>query len=119
MKKIILSTFGILLTQIVFFLVPTFFFGKSINAYLVYVNAFFTFLLIKYIEIYFYKEKASGPMSMIYNICPFIGISLLAFIVSKLIHDNIIFNYYLSISVYMYLLNIIYLFIREIKGGGN
>lgn len=80
-------------------------------------NSIITFYTIKCIEKIYYK-KYNKINSLLYNLCPLIGISFIFFALSSLIkYDFIIFlrDYYICVFIIYYMINILYIIISKIK----
>ena len=117
--KIIKYIFLLLVTQIVLFMVPTminFSYGYSDSIFFT-LNVVLSWYYIKQIEKLYYK-KYDKLASMLYNVCPLIGISLLTGITyyfTKL--DSVLFlvKYYIPLYIAIYLINLIYIIIKNIN----
>lgn len=83
----------------------------------VIINALLTFVIIKMVEKKYYK-KYNELNSLLYNICPLLGILLIFFFVEKIYSsDSILFlkNYYIITFLLYYIINAIYLIICKLK----
>jgi len=117
--KIIKYIFLLLITEIILFVIPLMIY--NIPTYIVNIffsmNAIISWYYIKQIEKLYYK-KYNKLSSMLYNICPLIGISLLlgiTYYIFKL--DSILFliQYYIPLYITIYLINLIYIIIKNIN----
>ena len=81
------------------------------------MNAVLCWYYIKQIEKMYYK-KYDKLSSMLYNICPLIGVSLmlgLSYYITK--EESIIYllEYYLQLFIAIYLINLVYVIIKNIN----
>jgi hypothetical protein len=117
--KIIKYIFLLLITEIALLVVPFMMYNLSFDLdYICFtINAVLCWYYIKQIEKLYYTryDKLS---SMLYNICPLIGISLLlglSYYITK--EESILFllEYYLQLFITIYLINLIYVIIKNIN----
>ena len=117
--KIVKYIFLLVITEILLLVIPFAMYNLSFD--LDYICFFFFFLLcwyyIKQIEKLYYK-KYDKLSSMLYNICPLIGISLLlglSYYITK--EESILFllEYYLQLFITIYLINLIYVIVKNIN----
>lgn len=90
---------------------------KSIYFLSIIFNSIITFYMIKCIEKMYYK-KYNRINSLLYNLCPLIGISLIFLLLSSLIkYDFIIFlrDYYICVFLIYYMINALYIIISKFE----
>ena len=114
MKLVIKSTLMLLLTQIILFIIPTFIDNVLINNISFSLNVIVTWLIIKSVEKKYYKNY-DKYWSMLYMLCPLIGIILITTIFQLIGIDSAILTYYTALIISVYFANIIYIFIRKIR----
>lgn len=106
--KLISAVIKILLIQIVFFIIPLIHFNEVIQGIFLSLNIFLTWLTIKKVEKGYYKNY-NKVMSMLYMICPVIGISLTMYVIYLFTHELFLCKYYVTLIVGVYLLNTLYI----------
>ena len=117
--KIIKYIFLLTITEVALLLVPHLMYDTLLDyAYIFFaLNAVLCWYYIKQIEMLYYKnyDKLS---SMLYNICPLIGICLMlgaTYYITK--EESVLFllEYYLQLFITIYLINLIYIIIKNIN----
>lgn len=81
------------------------------------MNMVLTFLIIKGIEKKYYK-KYDKLSSLLYNICPLLGVSIFFIAIYQLLKLEVIMyliKYYIPLFIGVYVINLIYVLIRNIK----
>ena len=117
--KIIKYIFLLLITEVALFVVPTLMYDVFVDLsnILFSLNAVLCWYYIKQIEKLYYKRYDKLP-SMLYNICPLVGIILLfelSYFITRA--DSILFlmEYYLQLFISIYMINLIYIIIKNIN----
>lgn len=110
--KLILYTEILCIIQIVLFLFPILLTTRFyMLAFLIPVNALLSWFVIKKVEKMYYK-KYNTLSSLLYNICPLIGITILYIINAVFIKSEALFDltiYYVLIFIVIYILNFVYI----------
>lgn len=91
--------------------------NKFVSLLMFIVNAFVTWGIIKRVEKRYYK-KYNHFASMLYNICPLIGVSIILYLLSiSLELDSIwyLFKYYLGVFLVGYIFNSIYVLVMTLR----
>jgi hypothetical protein len=109
MRKLIIATIEIILLQVLFFVLPYIYSGSFIRGACFTLNIMFTFVVIKRLEKVYYKNKSKKLISLLYMICPLIGVSILSYISYVLTKDLLYVKYYIPMFIGIYIVNIIYL----------
>lgn len=84
---------------------------------LVSINSIITFYIIKSVEKIYYK-KYNKLNSLLYNLCPLIGVSIMFIILSNVFNNmliNYLRNYYIITYILAYIINAIYLIISKLR----
>ncbi|HPZ23478.1 MAG TPA: hypothetical protein PLC25_01375 [Bacilli bacterium] len=108
-----LITYLIVLTvsQIVFFVIP-FIYGSFLGTTFGFsFNVLVTWFALKQIEMLYYK-KYDKLSSMLYNICPLIGVSILLaiiYFITRFDYVIILLKYYVPLFMCVYVINLIYI----------
>ena len=117
--KIIKYIFLLVITEIALLVVPFTMYNLSFDFdYICFsLNAVLCWHYIKQIEKLYYKnyDKLS---SMLYNICPLIGISLLlglSYYITKAESILFLLEYYLQLFITIYLINLVYVIVKNIN----
>lgn len=103
--------------QIVLLTIPAFFSNAIGNIICFTINMFLTFIIIKDIEKKYYK-KYDQLSSMLYNICPLLGVTGIFVIIYKLFKREVILyliKYYIPLYIGVYIVNIGYLIYKKIR----
>lgn len=88
-----------------------------VNIISLIINVICTFIIIKRIEKRYYK-KFNKLSSLLYNLCPLLGVSILFIIINYLFPIPAISYlkmYYITVFILAYLINIIYIIICNFK----
>ena len=109
MRKLIIATIEIILLQVLFFVLPYIASGLFIQGACFSLNVILTFIVIKKIEKEYYKNKSKKLISLLYMVCPLIGMSILSYISYLILKDLIFVKYYIPMFIAIYILNILYL----------
>ncbi len=112
--KNIISLF---ILQVILLAVPIF--NSSIvgNITCFIINVLGTFIIIKLVEKEYYK-KYNKINSLLYNVCPLLGVSIIFIIIYKIFKLEVLYyltKYYISLFVGVYLVNVIYVITEYIK----
>ena len=118
-KKLISTVLLLILGQLVLFFLPLVI-GSVINNYLaVYkcmiFNSLFTFYLVKKVEKEYYS-KYNKINSMLYMVCPFLGILALTYLIElfgKAYQYKLFFYYYIIVYGLVLFINIIYIIFQH------
>lgn len=107
--------FLLFLVQVFFLLLPIIIDNISYLTYISFIfNAIVSWYIIKQIEKIYYK-KYNKWSSMLYNICPLLGVtvslSILYYIYKS---DNLLFlmKYYIPLFIVIYIINLIYVLVN-------
>lgn len=117
--KILKYIFLLLITEIALFVLPMMlydWYDYTINITFT-LNAVLSWYYIKEIEKLYYK-KYDKLSSMLYNVCPLIGVILLSIVsysVLKLESSYILIGYYVPLYIAIYLINLIYVIVKNIN----
>lgn len=110
---IIKSIVVLFIVQAILLIVPTLFHNMIINLICLAINMILTFIIIKGIEKKYYK-KYDRLASMLYNLCPLLGVSIIFIVIYQLSKQEAIkylLEYYIPLFIGIYLINIMYLVI--------
>ena len=117
--KIVKYIFLLLITELALLVFPFMMYDLTFDMdYICFtMNAVLCWYYIKQIEKMYYK-KYDKLSSMLYNICPLIGVSLmlgLSYYITK--EESIIYllEYYLQLFIAIYLINLVYVIIKNIN----
>lgn len=114
---IIKSIIVLFFLQVILLFIPTII-NKSIISIICFViNMTLTFLIIKGIEKKYYK-KYDRLTSMLYNLCPLLGISIIFSVIYQLFKLDVIMyliKYYIPLFIGVYVINFIYLIFKKKK----
>ena len=117
--KILKYIFLLLITEIALFVLPMMlydWYDYTINITFT-LNAVLSWYYIKEIEKLYYK-KYDKLSSMLYNVCPLIGVILLSIVsysILKLESSYILIGYYVPLYIAIYLINLIYVIVKNIN----
>ena len=114
MKDLIISGIKILIIQILCFIIPSIFFNTFFQGACFAINVILTWIFIKNVEKVYYKNYNKFN-SMLYMICPVIGISLSMWLVYILTKEFYLVNYYIALIIGVYILNLLYVIKCYIK----
>ena len=114
--KLLKYTFLFLIVQILLVLLPMIIENNIpyITEILFIINAIICWYIIKQVEMLYYK-KYNKLSSMLYNICPLIGICLLfgiSYYFTKSEDILLLMKYYIPLFVVIYFINLIYVLIK-------
>lgn len=115
MKLVIKNSILLLLTQILLFIIPGLYLCKEVSYIGFILNIIVTWIIIKNVEKKYYKNYYKS-WSLLYMICPVIGVLLLSYIIYLTTKETFLINYYIALIIGVYILNIIYIIYRKIKG---
>ena len=119
MLKILKYIFLLLITEIALFVLPMMlydWYDYTFNITFT-LNAVLSWYYIKEIEKLYYK-KYDKLSSMLYNVCPLIGVILLSIVsysILKLESSYILIGYYVPLYIAIYLINLIYVIVKNIN----
>ncbi len=103
--------------QIILLFMPAFINYSVVNIIFWLINIIFTFMIIKDVEKKYYKryDKLS---SMLYNLCPLLGVSIIFIIMYTLFKGEVILyliKYYIPLYIGVYIVNIGYLIYKKLR----
>ena len=115
--KIIKYTFLFILIQVLFAAIPLVLVSYDKYLFIAFmpINSFLSWLILKQIEKMYYK-KYDRWMSMLYNICPLIGIIVVfggIYYINQSKACLLLLYYYIPIFVLIYLMNFSYIIIKR------
>ena len=111
MKDAINGIIRIIFLQVLFFVLPIIYYNVYIYGGCFLLNMICTWYIIKNIEKGYYKNY-NKINSMLYMSCPLIGISIVTYIFYRITHIEVVFNYYISLFIGIFIVNIIYILIK-------
>lgn len=115
-RKILKYLFLLLISQILFFIIPTLLYNKWLIGVTLLINAFISWFMIKRVEKLYYA-KYNNLSSLLYMSCPLIGVITLMsifYLITKMTSIYLLLQYYFIVYILVYIINIIYLLIRKI-----
>ena len=107
MKKMLITIILILVVQVVCFVLPMMLLIEYLIGLGLVLNCVISWLLIKKVEKGYYS-KYNKLSSMLYMLCPIIGVSLLVIVFYLIYKEAFIMNYYLILMSSIYCINGIY-----------
>lgn len=114
---IIKSIIILFILQVILLFIPAIINNGVVNIICWIINMFLTFLIIKGIEKKYYK-KYDKLASLLYNICPLLGVSIIFIVIYQLKKLEVIMyliKYYIPLFIGVYVINIIYVILKKIK----
>ena len=108
MKEMLVGIIKILIIQVICYIIPVIFLNDFFQGFGFGLNIVFTWKFIKKIEMGYYN-KYNRFNSMLYMICPVIGISLTMYVIYLLTHELFLCKYYITLIVGVYILNTLYI----------
>lgn len=91
--------------------------NNIVNVSMFLINAFLSFIIIKRIEKRYY-QKYRQLASALYNLCPLLGVSIFLLVLNyfwKEVFIHYLMNYYITLFIVIYIINLIYLLIWRVK----
>lgn len=108
---------SLFILQVILLAVPIFNSSIVVNITCFIINVLGTFLIIKLVEKQYYK-KYNKINSLLYNLCPLLGVSIIFIIVyriCKLEMLDYLMKYYICLFLSVYLFNIVYIIEEYLK----
>ena len=114
MKKSLETILLLLIIQGICFVCPVIIYKDYLICIGFIVNVILSWILIKRVEKMYYP-KYNKINSMLYMICPVIGVSLISFIIYLITKETFIMRYYIILVSAIYGANLVYILYNYIK----